>query len=136
MKRDGSVECWGTSFTPPAGEFVSVSAAFSHVCGVKTDGTVACWSWSYEGDRRKIATPPAGEFVSVSAGYTGAPQHVFSSAGGHTCGVRNDGSVACWGYLDEYEDKITTPPAGEFVSVSAGRRHVCGVKRDGSVACW
>ena len=31
------------------------------------------------------ATPPAGSFVSVSAGW------------GHTCGLRSDGSVACWG---------------------------------------
>ena len=29
--------------------------------------------------------PPGGEFISVSAGNN------------HTCGVRTDGSVACWG---------------------------------------
>ena len=31
------------------------------------------------------AGPPAGEFAPVSAGW------------GHTCGVRSNGSVACWG---------------------------------------
>ena len=36
----------------------------------------------------------------------------------HTCGVRSDGSVACWGYN---EDGQATPPAGSSVSVSAGR---------------
>ncbi len=30
----------------------------------------------------------------------------------------------------------STPPAGEFASVSAGHYHNCGVQRDGSVACW
>ena len=29
-----------------------------------------------------------------------------------------------------------TPPAGSFVSVSAGQDHTCGVRSDGSVACW
>ena len=32
-------------FTPPAGEFTSVSAGDNHACGVKRDGTVACWGY-------------------------------------------------------------------------------------------
>ena len=78
---------------------------------------------------RAVATPtptmspetPAGSFVSVSAG------------GFHTCGVRSDGSVACWGSDGSGQ---ATPPAGSFVSVSAGYAHTCGVRSDGSVACW
>ena len=66
-------------------------------------------------------TPPSGTFVSVSS--------VLS----HTCGVRTDGSVACWGQ-DLFGE--ATPPSGEFSSVSAGGFHTCGVRTDGSVACW
>ena len=111
---------------------------------------------------RPAATPtptmspetPAGSFVSVSAG------------GSHTCGVRSDGSVACWGYnatppvgpfvsvsagvwhtcwvrsngsVDCFGLNTTgqaTPPVGSFVSVSVGGSHTCGVRSDGSVACW
>ena len=62
-----------------------------------------------------------GGFDSVSAGKE------------HTCGVRDDGSVACWGG-NQYGQ--ATPPAGEFASVSAGAAHTCGVRTDGSVACW
>ena len=60
------------------------------------------------------------EFASVSAGES------------HTCGVRMDGSVACWG---SNEDSQATPPEGEFASVSAGSIHTCGVRVDSSVAC-
>ena len=63
----------------------------------------------------------AGEFASVSAG------------NGHTCEVRSDGYVECWG-SDAYGQ--ATPPSGELASVSAGGTHTYGVRTEGSVACW
>ena len=65
--------------------------------------------------------PTASSFDSVSAGSV------------HTCGLRSDGSVVCWG---NDEDGRATPPAATFVSISAGVNHTCGVRSDGSVACW
>ena len=64
---------------------------------------------------------PAGSFVSVSAGSY------------HTCGVRSNGSAACWG-----NNRVgqATPHAGSFVSVSAGGATTCGVRSNGSVVCW
>ena len=56
-----------------------------------------------------------------------------SAGGNHTCGLRADGAVACWG-SDEYGQ--ATPPEGQFASVSARWRHTCGLRVDGSVACW
>jgi hypothetical protein len=56
-----------------------------------------------------------------------------SSGGSHTCGVRADNSVTCWGG-NRYGQ--TTPPAGTFASVSAGKHHTCGVNTRGTVACW
>ena len=47
--------------------------------------------------------------------------------------VRTDGSVECWGN-DRFGE--STPPSGEFASVSAGDGHTCGVRTDGSVECW
>ncbi len=97
--------------------FVSVSAGWSHTCGVQADGTVVCWGSDSDGQ----ATPPGGSFVSVSAGWS------------HTCGVRADGTVVCWG-RNSYGQ--SSPPRGSFVSVSAGGSHTCGVWAAGTVVCW
>ena len=76
---------------------------------------------AYEGTilERVCESPP--KLVSISIG------------GGHTCGVKTDDTVACWGRNNAGQ---STPPEGEFASVSAGGSHTCGVKTGGAVACW
>ena len=71
--------------------------------------------------RLQAAPPPPTPTLSVSAGWE------------HTCGIRTDRSVVCWG---NDEEEQSSPPAGEFISVSAGRVHSCGVRANGSVECW
>ena len=51
----------------------------------------------------------------------------------HTCGVRLDGTIGCFGSNGRGQ---SDPPDGEFLSVSAGGVHTCGVKANGSVVCW
>ena len=63
-------------------------------------------------------------------------QHAFvavDAGDGHTCGIKVDHTVACWGD-DRYGE--STLPEGTFSQVSAGTRHTCGVRADGRVACW
>ena len=51
----------------------------------------------------------------------------------HSCGIRVDGSVACWG--DDTAGQAS-PPEGSFKSVSAGQQHTCGLRPNGVVECW
>jgi hypothetical protein len=67
-----------------------------------------------------------GTFTQVSAG----GQLNF---GEHTCGVKSDGTVACWGANSSGQ---ATPPGGTFTQISAGGFHNCAVRADGAVACW
>ena len=49
----------------------------------------------------------------------------ISGGGYHTCVLRPNGTVACWGDNTRAQ---STPPAGTFTQVSAGANHTCGVK--------
>ena len=131
---------WPAATTPPQqaatrGEIVS--AGTWHSCGVRTDDTITCWgsnqhlawikgpdgtrSYKWRADGKLDA--PAGRFLSVSAGGT------------HSCGVRTDQTVVCWG--DDISGQADAP-AGRFTMVSAGlgSLHSCGVRTDQTVVCW
>jgi len=51
----------------------------------------------------------------------------------HTCGLKTDSTVACWG-RNAYGE--ATPPEGAFARVSAGVDHTCGLRTDGTLVCW
>ena len=51
-----------------------------------------------------------------------------------SCGLRNDGTIDCWG--SDWRRQVSDVPSGTFSAVDAGRRHACGLRSDGSVECW
>ena len=56
------------------------------------------------------------------------------SAGGlHSCGVRTDEVITCWG--DDFWGQ-THAPAGEFSMVSAGAGHSCAISANDTITCW
>ena len=107
----------------PTGSFTSISAGDDYTCAVKADGLVQCWGNNAFGK----ASPPSGPFVSVSAGkgnscWNLAKGTTLSStcAGSiHSCGVRTDGTVACWG--DNRLSQSSPPARG----LSVGERWSC-----------
>ena len=66
-------------------------------------------------------TPPDGEFTQVSAGRE------------HTCGIRTDQTVSCWGGNSYGQGDA---PDGEFTEVSAGDYYTCGIRTDQTPTCW
>ena len=99
---------------------------FLVIAGQEQADGITLWSqWSNWGQAMPAGVAPLA---------TGETFTAISSGSSHTCGLRSNGSVACWG---ENEHGQATPPAGEtFTAVSSGSGHTCGLRSDGSAACW
>ena len=121
VNTSGEVECWGLNFAgaiePRPGPFSTVSVGNSHTCAIRLDGAILCWGSNSNGqssspndpgdvvgdddddddDSAGDWRPPPGD-DDDSAG--GEPSDGFtrvSSGGFHTCGLREDTHVVCWG---------------------------------------
>ena len=108
--------------TTPTLAFVLVSAGNFHTCALTPSGDARCWgrSSNSEGESPALRTGP---FTAISAG-------VYN----HTCALRADKSIDCWG--SNLGGQAPAHVAGSYSSVSAGAYHTCALKVDGDVTCW
>src|SRR5436853_195937 len=79
----------------------------------------------------RMAPSPAGG--STTTGEPAPGPGVIGAGDYHSCGVRTDATLACWGLNADGE---ASPPAGTFLAVSAGGFHSCGLRANGTLACW
>ena len=85
-------------------------------------------------DRRSAIGGLVVGLVLMGAAPASAAPHVqVSAGGGHTCALKLDQTLVCWGLNDHGQ---ATPPAGTFTAVSAGSLHTCGIRTDATVTCW
>jgi alpha-tubulin suppressor-like RCC1 family protein len=98
-----------------------------HTCGTRQDHTLWCWGGGYSG---KLGDGTLGEdreapVLVLAAGEDegGATWDDWTRAAagpGHTCGIRADGSLWCWGRADSGElgdDNASTDPRPTPVEV-------------------
>jgi hypothetical protein len=78
----------------------------------------------------------ARSIVARSAGGVGpaAATLAVSAGGSHTCGLKGDGHILCWG--NDSSLQVSQAPPTTFTQISAGDSHTCGLKDDGTAMCW
>jgi len=125
--------------------FVSLTAGYSHACGLTATGAAWCWGFNTKGNLGDGTTSRG--FVEEPVQVSGS--HKFSSltAGvSHTCGIASGGKAYCWGLnnfgqLGNGTQIDSAVPSGvigahAFDNLSAGHLHTCGVTMEGTVLCW
>jgi len=129
----------------PEGRFVDVALGHRHGCAIRVDQTLACWGANYlvsqrwDGSRwvrgpMDMSDPPQGRFRSVS------------TKGQHTCAIRVDLALVCWGprfesppiphYAHLPRNAHLKDPEGLFTDVAVGDHHGCAIRADRTLACW
>ena len=163
VKTDGSLWCWGydndgelgdggQSFGPVqvttlGSDVATVCAGRLHTCAVKTDGSLWCWGSNYFGQLGDGTSTDRTTPVQVTA--LGNSVAAVSAGNRHTCAVKTDGTLWCWG--DNSHGQLgngTTTGSNVPVQagqgtigslgaqVSAGFSHTCARLTSATAWCW
>ncbi len=173
LRPGGEVACWGSDefgkSTPPAGVFAKVFASGDYSCGLRPGGELECWGGN-NGFLQSKAASPRERLVFVDAGWGGhyslkgewewysdyalkiSPVSLVriptpSYDWGYSCGLREDGTLFCWGDEGRFTNTtssrpvgedfpVLAPPGGVFADVGVGARQACALRPTGEVECW
>jgi len=145
--RESSLVPLKVSLPAPA---ASISARFNHTCALLKDATLYCWGQNDEGQLGQ-SDPGVGADTTAADGLrplpVGSAEWLDVGTGdGHTCAVRLDGALLCWGrntnheLPDETRIQVRSPTevdtARDWLRAMPGQQYTCAIKRDASVWCW
>ena len=165
--RLGNSENQGKAYPVPAKDsngqnltgMIQVSAGTYHTCAIKADRGVLCWGNPESGRLGHGSTTnnTLAPVTVVGIGGIGELSNItqISSGGIHTCALKADKSVVCWGGEDDtgggvlgYGSSLasSSPVAvinedgngilTNITQVSTGDYHTCALAEDTRVLCW
>lgn len=121
-----------------------VTAGAYHTCAVKGDGTLWCWGANGAGQLGGGQTPDKHSPVQIGA--LGGAVRSAAAGSEHTCAVKSDGSLWCWGWnyygqvgagtADKEWFPLQVPLGGVVVTVATGDNHTCAITADNTLWCW
>jgi hypothetical protein len=98
------------------------------IVGVTTEGTLVVWDiYSDAAQEGSDPIPTGNDFVS-----TAINQFI-------ACGLREEGSLACWKYQSSYTDEfnlLAVPTDHTFKQVTLGMYHGCALTTEDKIVCW
>jgi len=161
IKTDGTLWCWGLNNfaqlgvgktapvkkprqVAPGTAWSDVTTSWFNTCGITTAGELYCWGQNLRGaagvggTSRMVARPTV---VGAGSGWLDV-----STGGWHTCAVRGDGTLWCWGqnsFGQVGNTKAGNQAAPVQVGTDSGWRqvstswgHSCAVGNAGQMSCW
>lgn len=161
----GEVWCWGSNGSHELGlgpdapglttapnrvsdlTFTQVAAGQNHTCAVTSDRRLYCWGDMLDADGHPGpmghddgATHDEPAQVGEAADWTYVATDTF-----HSCGLRGEGELWCWGRNaegqlgvgseDVVEGRVNVNAEERFMAVAVGRFHTCALRDDGAALC-
>jgi RHS repeat-associated protein len=161
VQQNGSLWCWGDNAHGGLGNgtqdnslvpvevvgmgWVSVAAGAWHTCGIKADQTLWCWGGNSAGEVGNGGTDDSLTPVQIGGTDWQSVSVGVATGSFHTCGVKLDGSLWCWGENSAGQlgtgstaGSVTPVQVGSatWTNMSGGNLHTCGVESDGTLWCW
>jgi alpha-tubulin suppressor-like RCC1 family protein len=164
VTTSGEVKCWGGNSEGQLGDgttnvnqrlpvavrglpagVVSVSTGIWHTCALTGAGGVKCWGNNTYGQLGDGTTTNRRAPTDVVGMTTGVAR--LSTHGWHTCAVKTDSGVYCWGSnywgqlgdgtrLDRSVPVAVSGLTSGAAMVSAAYSHTCAVTVSGGARCW
>lgn len=141
----------------------AVIAGADHTCALRDDDSIVCWGLGANGrlgtGNENSVGDESGEMgdalVTVNLG-TGRIALAVSAGAAHTCAIRDDESVVCWGVgsngrlgngssadvginASQLGDALAAVDLGlesKVLAVAAGSAHTCAIRVDYELKCW
>jgi alpha-tubulin suppressor-like RCC1 family protein len=163
LLADGSVWCWGHGYHGQlgTGAFIESNVALQvpgisgasaiatgdhHTCAIVGSGSVKCWGRNLHGQLGHGGTNP-DPGIANAIDVVGIADAIAISAGeSHTCVLRSDQSVACWGggargTLGNGLGQTSPVPVSvtgiaDAIDLVAGDLHNCVLHEGGAMSCW
>ena len=146
--------------TIPQGTFENIYGGY-HYCATNSEGTAQCWDFKEAGDytcepegqdslASRCFDPDQPEFsnegqADQSGGFVSGFYHdlappdeqtflTIAPGRHHSCALRDDNTVSCWGSNSNGE---STPPTGAaFTDITTSNGYACGLDTNGLIQCW
>ena len=167
LLADGTVWCWGSNWYDQLGndttlqstvpmqvsglsDVTAIAAGFYHTCALKSDGTVWCRALTDVGQLGNgIGSNGSGSLPVQVSDLTGVT--AITAEGWHTCAVKSDGTIWCWGDNSDGQlggtgygtcdgaacssVPVQVPDLSDVTLVVAGGFHTCAIESDTTVWC-
>ena len=160
----GGVLCWGAGASGQLGlgdtalhlspqrlaslaPAAQITVGFNHSCAVLRDGSLWCWG---ENSESQLGQGPddLANATEPRRVETASDWRMVAGGQGHTCGIREPGSLWCWGRNTTGQaglgagapGRLVVPTrvgtADDWLTLEVGQGNACGIRGDGTLWCW
>ena len=164
---ENTLWCWGSNTYSPStstknpqpaqvgstSDWVAITAGTHHACGIRSNGELLCWGDNStkqlgRGEDNSVSLDPNPQRVNETG-----PWRAVSAGLSHTCAIKSDESLWCWG--NNYKGAVGNGelpntsqrkthaqplPIGinnkKWRALAAGMDHTCAIDSDDTLWCW